>query len=233
MSRLGDMIRTERVKASLTPKQLAKKSGVSEKYIVEVESGNRIINDEAATRILKLMGSKTELFADMEAKETPAEVQPGTPSKRFSAYAKPQKSTPAAPVSDAWKEALAGNVKGLPVLDAKGKIITRRMVVLTDGKVLGASPEKVQYFKAPDSSMNGYHIRENDYILLLPSSQPIHNKIMLIKAGENYMLRKVSIQDGNKVLLQWYDLYEPHSQVSDQKTLSFEGYAVRIESDLI
>ena len=52
MSRLGDLIRTERVRQKLTPKQVAKKCGVSESFIISVENGTRIIADDQARRIL-------------------------------------------------------------------------------------------------------------------------------------------------------------------------------------
>ena len=58
MSRLGDLIRTERVRQKMTPKQVAKKSGVSESYIMAVEAGTRIIADDQARRILKAIGLK-------------------------------------------------------------------------------------------------------------------------------------------------------------------------------
>ena len=56
MSRLGDTIKQERLRAGWSHKQLAKKSGVSEKFLMEVEAGTRIIADTQATRILKVLG---------------------------------------------------------------------------------------------------------------------------------------------------------------------------------
>ena len=40
MSRLGDLIRTERLRAKMTPKQVAKKCGVAESYLIAVENGS-------------------------------------------------------------------------------------------------------------------------------------------------------------------------------------------------
>ena len=37
MSRLGDLIRTERLRSKMTPKQVARKCGVSESYLLAVE----------------------------------------------------------------------------------------------------------------------------------------------------------------------------------------------------
>ena len=46
MSRLGDLIRLERTRQGLTHKQVARKCGVSDKYLMEVEAGTRIIQDD-------------------------------------------------------------------------------------------------------------------------------------------------------------------------------------------
>ena len=40
LSRLGDLIRTERIRAKLTPKQVAKKCGVAESYLIAVENAS-------------------------------------------------------------------------------------------------------------------------------------------------------------------------------------------------
>ena len=42
MSRLGDLIRTERLRSKMTPKQVARKCGVSESYLLAVEAGTKI-----------------------------------------------------------------------------------------------------------------------------------------------------------------------------------------------
>ena len=57
MSRLGDLILLERTRQKLTRKQVAKKCGVSEGYIKDVEEGRRIIQDDQARRILKTLGT--------------------------------------------------------------------------------------------------------------------------------------------------------------------------------
>ena len=64
MSRLGDLIRTERIRQRMTPKQVAKKCGVSESYIMAVEAGTRIIGDDQARRILKTIGLRQQTEAE-------------------------------------------------------------------------------------------------------------------------------------------------------------------------
>ena len=56
MSRLGDLLHTERLRRNMTLKQVAKLGGVSEGYLKDVEAGTRIIADDQARRILKKMG---------------------------------------------------------------------------------------------------------------------------------------------------------------------------------
>lgn len=88
MSRLGDTIRNERLRLGLNPKALAKKCGVSEKFLLEVESGKRIIQDTEAARILKVMGKQQSVLADFEAvadglpTAAPARPAPAARSRR-------------------------------------------------------------------------------------------------------------------------------------------------------
>lgn len=56
MSRLGDLLKTERLRRKLTLKQVARLGGVSESYLKDVEEGKKIIADDQARRILKKMG---------------------------------------------------------------------------------------------------------------------------------------------------------------------------------
>ena len=56
MSRMGDTIRASRVKYGLSEKQLAKKTGLAESFIKDVEAGKRIPSDDQAKRMLKACG---------------------------------------------------------------------------------------------------------------------------------------------------------------------------------
>ena len=58
MSRIGDKIRNARQVKKMTQKQLAKKLGVSEKFINEVEIGKRIANQDIIDRLSKILGKE-------------------------------------------------------------------------------------------------------------------------------------------------------------------------------
>ena len=58
MSRLGDAIRKARIAKKWSEKQLGRKCGMAENVIREIESGRRIVSDDQAQRILKLLGAE-------------------------------------------------------------------------------------------------------------------------------------------------------------------------------
>ncbi len=230
MSRLGDMIKQERLRAGWSHKQLAKKSGVSEKFLVEVEAGTRIIADTQATRILKVLGKTSEFIADFEGK---ADGVPTPEPVRAAPRPAPAAKKPAAPAepTDAWVNALGGLMRAVPVRDAAGRDVDSRILPVQSGRIEGVVAEKVFYLVAPDDSMMGYRIRKGDRVLILPATVLVDNAVLLFQSEGLYYLRKVKIQDGGRVLLQWYD-YEPHSEVVPAKQLTLVGRARRVEFEI-
>ena len=230
MSRLGDMIKQERLRAGWSHKQLAKKSGVSEKFLVEVEAGTRIIADTQATRILKVLGKTSEFIADFEGK---ADGVPTPEPVRAAPRPAPAAKKPAAPAepTDAWVNALGGLMRAVPVRDAAGRDVDSRILPVQSVRIEGVVAEKVFYLVAPDDSMMGYRIRKGDRVLILPATVLVDNAVLLFQSEGLYYLRKVKIQDGGRVLLQWYD-YEPHSEVVPAKQLTLVGRARRVEFEI-
>ena len=77
MSRLGDTIRTARVKAKMTEKALGRKCGLAESYIKDVEAGRKIVSDDQAQRILKVLGVDNPISTELEvAAEPPVKLRP-------------------------------------------------------------------------------------------------------------------------------------------------------------
>ncbi len=229
MSRLGDTIKQERLRAGWSHKQLAKKSGVSEKFLMEVEAGTRIIADTQATRILKVLGKSGEVFADFESKANgmPEPVAAVRPAPRPAPVKKESSAEPAA----AWVDALGGLMKAVPVKNAQGKLVGERIEPVKSGRIEGVVAEKVFYLSVPDDSMMGYRIRKGDRVLVLPATVPVDNAVMVFQSEGEYYIRKIKLQDGNRALMQWYD-YEPRSEVKSLKELTLVGRARRVEFDL-
>ena len=244
MSRLGDLIRTERLRAKLTPKQVAKKCGVSESYIMAVEAGTRIIADDQARRILKTIGLREQVEADFTLDDIAAtvdllQVQPAQATKP----PKPPKPALVRPDTEeseqkdegvtgsVWLDALSSVLKRVPVMNAVMKPVDHRLVPIQNGRIEGANPDKVFYFMAPDDSMRGFRIHSGDVALMVPAQSPVDGAVMLVEYNAHRYLRKIKKLDSFSVLLQSYDR-EYDAQTVQLSECTFLGRAVKLEITL-
>lgn len=241
MSRLGDLLRTERLRRKMTLKQVAKLGGVSEGYLKDVEEGKRIIADDQARRILKKMGLKEHNEAGFSLEDIAAtvDVETITP-KKPAAAPKPeareaetvyQSKTEETVSGGIWLDALTSVLRRVPVYNAVMKEVGHRMLPIMDGRIEGSAPDKVFYLSAPDDSMRGFRILREDQCLIVPSNSPIDGAIMLVEYQQHRCLRKVKKLDGLNVLLQSYDR-EYNAESAAMPEVSFIGRVVRVEFTL-
>ncbi len=243
MSRLGDLIKSQRLKYNMTPKQLAKKCGVSVAFVLEVESGKRIPNDVIATRMLKAMGTVDTMMNDLnlETADLPAvepnvtRIVPGSPAARTAVRAavKPVQSAPAeekGEVSDAWKDALSGVIKRVPIHEGgkEGPLVGHMMLATEEGRIEGARPEQVFYIKAMDNSMRAYRVCKGDLLLCVPAAGIESGAIMAFAFRGLNMVRKVRKLEGNRAELSSYDTI-PDSRVVDISEMKSLHKVVRVE----
>ena len=218
MSRLGDLIRTERIRQKMTPKQVARKCGVSESYLTAVEAGTRIIADDQARRILKAIGLKQQTEAeftldDIAATVDLAQVQPRLAEvvrKQPVKQAKPEAELAASSQEEGiagsiWLDALSSVLKRVPVMNAVMKPVSYKLVPVENGRIEGANPDKVFFYLAPDDSMRGFRIHKGDIVLTVPAQSPVDGAVMLMNYKEHRYLRKVKVLNDHEVLLQSYD----------------------------
>ena len=215
MSRLGDLIRTERIRQKLTTKQVAKKCGVSESYLAAVEAGTRIIADDQARRILKTIGLKQQNEAEFTLDDIAvtvdlAQVQPRL-AEAVKKLPKKEEAELAASTDDegvagsVWLDALQSVLKRVPVMNAVMKPVSYQLVPVENGRIEGANPDKVFFYLAPDDSMRGFRIHKGDIVLTVPANSPVDGAIMLMNYNEHRYLRKIKLLDDRNVLLQSYD----------------------------
>ena len=217
MSRLGDLIRTERIRQKLTPKQVARKCGVSESYLLAVEAGTRIIADDQARRILKSIGLKQQNEAeftldDIAATVDLAQVQPKMAAAVQTKKPMRKEAELAASTEDeegvagsVWLDALQSVLKRVPVMNAVMKPVSYQLVPVENGRIEGANPDKVFFYLAPDDSMRGFRIHKGDIVLTVPANSPVDGAVMLMTYNEHRYLRKIKLLDDRNVLLQSYD----------------------------
>ena len=207
MSRLGDAIRKARVTAKLSEKQLGRKCGMAESVIKDIESGRRIVSDDQAQRILKLLGADSPVSTELDvAAEPEVKLRP-----RPRAYVMPAQDVPAGQQkavdesTDAWLDALGGVVKRVPVMDPKGVVIDHVLTPVIGGKIEGGAPDKVLYFRAPDDSLRGFRVHAGDLLLTVPDNRAQDGALMLVEYRGARMVRKLLKMDGMRIQMQAFD----------------------------
>ena len=239
MSRLGDLMKLERTRRSMTPKQVAKLCGVAEKYIMDVEAGTRIIADDQARRILKRIGLEHQNEADFSLDDVASvtdlaasKVRPADETRNDQPSGeRPLLSLKAEGDSGIFLSALAEVLRQVPIYDASWKVTGNRLLPIVGGRIEGGAPDKALYFRAPDASCRGFRILPGDLALIIPAQSPVDGAIMLVEHNKRRMLRKIKTVDEKRVLLQAYDQeYEAENLPVDQ--ITFIGRAVRIEIEL-
>ncbi|GHU67404.1 hypothetical protein FACS1894184_07180 [Clostridia bacterium] len=255
MSRLGDLLKLERTRRGLTAKQVARSCGISDKYLLDVEAGTRIIADDQARRILKRIGLEQQNEAEFSldaiaaAADLAATVSKSRADETDSqgAYsrarreepspepARPIMSLPAQRSDDGgiFLSALSEVLRQVPIYDASWKVVGNRVLPIIGGRIEGGPPDRVLYFLAPDASCRGFRILPGDHALIMPAQSPIDGAIMLVEYNNHRALRKVKLDPANinRVTLQSYD-HEFETETLPLEQATFIGRVARIEITL-
>ena len=243
MSRLGDLLHTERIRRNMTLKHVAKQSGVSESFLKDVEEGKRIIADDQARRILKKIGltEQTEqgftlddIAATVDLETVKPAAMPVATEKKYAhlsevdAVYRDEDQGKGQVQGSIWLDALTSVLKRVPVYNAVMKEIDHRLIPIMDNRIEGASPDKVFYYSVPDDSMRGFRILKDDLCLIVPAGSPIDGAVMLVEHHEHRYLRKIKKMDALNVLLQSYDR-EYTAEPCTLPETNFIGRVVKVE----
>ena len=214
MSRLGDLIKLERTRNNMTYKQVARKCGVSEKFLQEVESGKRIIADDQARRILKAIGlvqqnesefTLDDIAATVDLQSAMPRVEKAIAQKQKAAPVSEKEEKPVASVTapgSIWLDALSGVLKHVPVYNVVMKEVDHRLLPVSDGK-----------------------------IWVVPAQTPVDEAIMVLKTPIGHILRKVKVLPRFQAMLQKYN-DSCESEIKAFNEITIVGRCVRLEADL-
>ncbi len=207
MSRLGDTIRAARVKAKMTEKALGKKCGLAESYIKDVEAGRKIVSDDQAQRILKVLGVANPVSTELEvAAEPEVKLRPKPRAYVLDAKEQAENARKAAEESsDAWLDALGGVVKRVPVMAEDGLVIEHVLTPIVSGKIEGGAPDKVLYYRVPDDMLRGFRVHAGDLLLVVPTAKVEDNALMLVEHKGERMVRRLLKLDGGRIQMQAFD----------------------------
>lgn len=200
MSRVGDTLKSARLKAGVTQKALAKKLGVSEKYINEVEIGRRVVQEsfiERAAKILKVdLTNISMVVTDDDLKKEEKEIK--------DTIVKEKKVSPKVlgETSEVWTEAFSSVLKKVNIYDYNlSKIFGYRDMPNYSNKIEGYPAEKVLYIKIQDNDMAGFRIMSGDIAFAHLVKEPTNNGIFLLENKGKRIIRQIKILGNSKALL--------------------------------
>lgn len=233
MSRVGQRIKEERTKKGMTPKQLGKKCGVAESFIMDIESGRKILNEKLLAQISKVLDANLEETMVLEASAEEKKVQESLEEK-------PQKFMETSSVKRReveplaqWEEAFSNIIKQVPIYDMKmNNIKGYKSFPIIDKKVEGFNPDKLVYIHLPDDSLYQYRMKKGDRCLIYLNHEPIHGTFQLVEYDNKRYLRKVKKIEGNKIQL-IEGTQDGNAIIKDLKEIKVLGRLIRVEIDFI
>ena len=233
MSRLGDTIRAARLKQKMTEKALGRKCGLAESYIKDVEAGRKIVSDDQAQRILKVLGVENPISTELEvAAEPPVKLRP-----KPRAYVVPVEEQAAAAraasdeSTDAWLDALGGVVRRVPVMSPDGTVIDHVLTPIVGGKIEGGAPDKVIYYRCPDDMLRGFRVHAGDLLLVVPTAKAEDDRLMLVEYKGQRFVRKLLKLDGGRIQMQAFD-HEFRAEVGTILDVHVLGRCVKLVRQL-
>lgn len=195
MNRLAVKIKEARIKANMSEKDLAKACGQNINYILQIESGKKVINEQIAEQILKVLGEKIELFQDQE--EAPKVVTKQPEVKKVVNKEDMKAITP----TGQWADALSGVIKTYAVTDENGKAVGVKELSIISKKVDGIQYDKVSFVKLTNSQLPQHRLFLNDIITLQSTNEYSSNGIYYIEYEQKKWIRYVEKINNTQVII--------------------------------
>ncbi|MGG7079141.1 helix-turn-helix domain-containing protein [Clostridium sardiniense] len=195
MSRVGDRIKEARLKANIPQKALAKKLGVSEKYINEVEMGRKVAQESFINKASKVLNTDLNdinmVVTDEDLMEEKRVAKESKPS-----FKKDNKS------NEVWENAFSSVLKNVPIYDYELKNVKgHKELPIHSNKVEGYPQDKVIYLEVSDDEMSGFRMLRGDLVFGHLVTELNQNGFYLVNYKGETKIREVRRLDNSKVLL--------------------------------
>lgn len=232
MNPIAKRIHEERIKAGLTEKELAKKCGLAAAYIIQIESGKKIINENAAAAILAVFGETMETSYNAYIEEIESAPIKTVPVKASLKAAVPAKSiiheTLQVEPNAQWTGALANIIKRFQVIDVRsGKVVGLKELPVLNRKIEDIPWEKLLFFGASDDDASGLRIRKGDILWVQEMKTVQAEGIYLIERQNRKQFCRIQKQTGRLVLSQ--GIPDPKPVTVEAKDIQVIGRCVRVE----
>lgn len=190
MSRVGSKIKEARQNLSMTEKQLAKKIGVSESFIKEVESGKKVINEDVMKKLSKVLGN------DLNDITMSFEAEPFKDEEKI----EPKKTLEK--VNEVWNDAFSSVLKTVPIYGYDlNKTVGGRQIPVINNKIEGHTKDKVLFIEIADDDMSGFRMAKGDIAFGYITHEVENNAICLVEYNGERNIRQIKKLDNTKLLL--------------------------------
>jgi transcriptional regulator with XRE-family HTH domain len=209
MSRIGQEINKVRQQKGMSPKQLAKKLGVSEGFVLDIEAGKKIINDDMIGKVSKALDFELGPIGLFASDDRLGQVQTQTDvsgSRTNTATRVPTNAAPKTPtqqpVQEVWDDAFGNILKTVPIYDYRmDKVIDKKLLPIEKNKVEGFQKEKVFYLNIEDNDMAGFRIFKGDRALSVLTNEIASDGIFFVEYNGTRAVRQVKRLQADKLLL--------------------------------
>lgn len=239
MSIIGTNIKKIRIKQNLTAKQLAKKCGISETALLEIEDGKKVPTTQLTNLITKGLGVNIDAiepsyFSDyFDEKPEPKETAQASVPRASNAKQETLNTGGSNTISDALSKA----VKKIPVI-AKitagksipyaGDIIDNKFEPVFQGKSNNVAGEEFIYYMIQDNSMQGARIMKSDLALVFLTDSIRDKDIILFTYKNNTYIRRYKTITDNMVVL-YPENPDFETFAVDKKDIKIAGKVLRVE----
>lgn len=196
MSRVGEVVKKVRIELGISQKQLAKKLGVAESFVNEVETGRKVVNESLISRISKVLGRDiNDLTMPLEDESFKEEA---VKENRKQPFKKPVLED----VKEVWSDAFGSVFKTVPIYGYNLREVQGiKQLPIISNKVEGYAQDKVLYLKIEEEDMIGFRIAQGDIAFGHITQEIENNSICLVEYNSQRAIRQIRKLDATKVLL--------------------------------
>jgi len=192
VSRVGENIKQAREKSGLTVKALAKKLGVAEKYLNEVEMGRKVAPEsfiDNAAKVLKADLNDISMVVTDEALMEERKNLKEIPKRNIEN-------------SEIWTDAFSSVLRSVPIYNysLSNKKGSKEMPIHSN-KIEDYPQDKVFYLEIEDDEMNGFRMLKGDIAFAHSVKEMSNNGFFLIDYQGKRKIRQVKVLGNSKVLL--------------------------------
>lgn len=223
MNRLAIKIKEARLKAKMSEKDLAKACGQNVNYILQIESGKKVINEQVAENILKILGEKIETFQDQVETSKPVEAK-----KVVQKPTQPAKPEPTVEPNAQWTDVLKGIIKSFPVSDeVTEKPVEFKELSVLNKKIENIHFEKIAFIKVSSSEIKSFRIKKGDVLTLHLTSEIQNHLPYYVEVANKKSVKVIYKTSNNKILLSSGDSSdETELELKDVKII---GKVIKVE----